>query len=894
MLSDFLKSLERGIESGIGKVRSYGRSFMAGIQQTFTQLIQPPRTVEEVVSRSSLARKSPSAPPPPRSPPSSLPPPSPSPFSSLPPIISGALRKRRAISLSPVPSVVATVGRRVSGAVSGWWKWRAERIEEQRRRFEQFRQNLLKAKSPAKLGLRTAEHALESIERGYERRVVQPVLARIAPEKFITVEKVREWKERIPEKPRVWTVVQRTPSGVVTTTYTQKSWKEITHRETLKETKPAPLPIGEQIKRGVVGGVLRFPLALTTAPILRLGVKGIRSPSELRKELGEMWKYAKQRPYEVGAEVATTFFMGGRVGRALGGKPIEVGRFERIVGKLTGRYVRRERIVPEGLKFSTLRMPKRTPAEVMKRIMEETKYKLSGKAEEVWHAKSYRRFKPSFFRGISEVPPGYSPVKGTYVAPAAYPAFAVPRSILLTKARVPPELRFEFEPTYFSIMTKGIRIPKRVRVTPKELVEARKAIGEFRLMEAPYSPKLALKRFAEYKKYVEEVAPKGYAYVSPEVTAKVPWHGELEVEAVIPVGTKVREYLLSRLFPKFTEEEVLIAKPTFRGEIALRRFYRQVEKALRQAKTEAEKRRIVETALSAEQALIKELLKKGWIKEKWGRLRINIRRLKVLEGAERSRANFHHAVREGFGRFGEATERLLRRGREIEVVPVREGRVWRRGIYVASPLLGTFSLSTSAFRASRFRGGRGFGARRGGLFIDWEGLEGFEGYEERVGSSPSRSIFPPLTQTRREIGRDVVRRELERFSDVVRREFSQVSTRVQGRRSEVMESRRSISSFLSQAERERENVVRKEIERFREGVRRISEIGESNIARISRGTEGVSFTFIIRPPKQVKWRVRKKHEKDFRKLLEEGVAGKFLKITPIASPSELLKGVWRR
>jgi len=43
-----------------------------------------------------------------------------------------------------------------------------------------------------------------------------------------------------------------------------------------------------------------------------------------------------------------------------------------------------------------------------------------------------------------------------------------------------------------------------------------------------------------------------------------------------------------------------------------------------------------------------------------------------------------------------------------------------------------------------------------------------------------------------------------------------------------------------------------------------------------------------------KWKKRKRKEFEFKKMLEEGVASKFLKITPIATPEELLKGVLRR
>jgi len=43
-----------------------------------------------------------------------------------------------------------------------------------------------------------------------------------------------------------------------------------------------------------------------------------------------------------------------------------------------------------------------------------------------------------------------------------------------------------------------------------------------------------------------------------------------------------------------------------------------------------------------------------------------------------------------------------------------------------------------------------------------------------------------------------------------------------------------------------------------------------------------------------KWKRKRRREFEFRRMLEEGVASKFLKITPIATPEELLRGVLRR
>ena len=672
-------------------------------------------------------------------------------------------------------------------------------------------------------------------------------------------------KLQMPTPQKIWKGVQYiTGFASKLAERTERKYESVVVQPVLKKIAPKGETPVEQVKRGVVGGLVRTPIAVTGIPMLRMGFKGVATPSGLRKEFGEMVEYAKKRPFEVGAETATTLLTGGLAGRVIRVRePFEVSAFERVTGKLTRRYVPRERIVPEELKFSTLRMPKTTPAEVMKKLMEQTKFKLSGRVEEVWHAAKFRRFKPSLIRGISEVPSGYSPVKGTYVAPAAYPAFATPKAILLTGAKIPKELRFEFEPTFFRIMTKGIRIPKRVRVTPEEIARARELIGEERLAQAPYSPKLALKRFTEYKKYVEEVAPKGYAYVSPEVTAKVPWRGELEVEAVIPIGTKVKESLVSRVFPKFTEERMIIAKPTFRGELALRRFYRQVRKGLKMAKTEEEKQAYLEGVSAMTSKLIRELQEKGWLKIREGKVRIKVRSLRVL-GEEKPSA-FSKLLKEGvmekeMKRFGAMRERFMRRG-EFEVISiprsVRVGRWMERGILVTSPLL--HSLMRRGFENYQ-RGVREMRKLPSQMKVSRAVRKG--GVVRRLTSSPllviSRSVSPSVTSSS---VRDILQ------APVGKRE-SGVS---------VIGTSRAVEQFL-RGGRVTSSITRGS--RFasimREGV-----MAETQLLTLTKGKKK------RKTPPVLEQVMKGKNWFDIG-------ASKFLKITPIASPEELLRGVLRR
>jgi len=65
----------------------------------------------------------------------------------------------------------------------------------------------------------------------------------------------------------------------------------------------------EQVKRGVISGVVRTPLALTGIPMLRMGFKGVASPSGLKREIGEISQYVRRRPYEFAAETATSLLV---------------------------------------------------------------------------------------------------------------------------------------------------------------------------------------------------------------------------------------------------------------------------------------------------------------------------------------------------------------------------------------------------------------------------------------------------------------------------------------------------------------------------------------------------------------------------------------------------------
>jgi len=102
--------------------------------------------------------------------------------------------------------------------------------------------------------------------------------------------------------------------------------------------------------------------------------------------------------------------------------------------------------------------------------------------------------------------------------------------------------------------------------------------------------------------------------------------------------------------------------------------------------------------------------------------------------------------------------------------------------------------------------------------------------------------------------------------------------------SSVFSAFSSTSSVISQMSKG--SVSRSEFSKF-----------SRSVSKAKRGRKsGVSSAFFshISRAEYPKWKRRKRGEFEFRKMLEEGVASKFLKITPIATPEELLKGVLRR
>ena len=365
----------------------------------------------------------------------------------------------------------------------------------------------------------------------------------------------------------------------------ERKYESVVVQPALAKVAPEGATPTEQIRRGVVGGLTRTPIAVTGIPILRMGFKGIATPSGLKKEFVEAGKYIKQRPYEFGAETATTMLAPYAYKKLPVRPTISVAEFPRgrvasfglEIKKLHGeatfkplvsfaepafvRGITYPRFVhPEKIAIST--EVTKGPAEIMLRPNLATPERLLRyfKGKEVWHASS------ASFKPITQVLEGTSPTKGLYVAPKAYPRFTGIKGVEigLLRKKIIAEGK---APTLYKIEVRGVKLPKfaeRMRL-PKEVMKAIRERG---------ARGFQIKKFASLKSFVERKAPRIHAYISPEALAKIRWKGRVQVEAVIPHGATLVEKISSRLFPKYTVFKV----PAVGGgyayvKVPIREFY---------------------------------------------------------------------------------------------------------------------------------------------------------------------------------------------------------------------------------------------------------------------------------------------------------------------------------
>jgi len=397
-------------------------------------------------------------------------------------------------------------------------------------------------------------------------------------------------KLQVPTPQKVWMGIQYiTGFASKLAERAERKYESVVAQPVLAKVAPEGATPTEQIRRGVAGGLVRTPIALTGIPILRMGFKGIATPSGLKKEFIETGEYIKKRPYEFGAETATTIlapyaykklpvrptisvaeFPRGRIAslgieiKKLHGeatfKPLVSFAEPPFVSKVVRKVFYPRFVHPEEIAITT--ETTRGPAEIMLRPNVATPERLLRyfRKGEVWHASE------NPFKSVTEVLEGSSPTKGLYVAPKAYPRFLKIRGVKigLLRKKIIAEGK---APTLYKIKVRGVKLPKfaeGIRL-PKEVMKAIRERG---------ARGFQIKKFASLKSFVERKAPRIHAYISPEALAKIRWKGRVQVEAVIPHGAMLVEKISSRLFPKYTVFKV----PAVGGgyayvKVPIREFY---------------------------------------------------------------------------------------------------------------------------------------------------------------------------------------------------------------------------------------------------------------------------------------------------------------------------------
>ena len=581
-----------------------------------------------------------------------------------------------------------------------------------------------------------------------------------------------------------------------------------TYEKELEKYKTLPKPSApRQLVGGFIGGAVSIPgfITFSTPRILGEGlVAPTAVPGKTVSYVKSMHEFAKERPAQFIGSVASMIAVG------------EAGRLKPYVERLSPLYVSPKRIMRTSVLKenmpSTGRVSVSTSAKTLKDLMEETEFKLTSKPEEVWHATA-GRFEMGK-HGVTFVKEGYSATKGLYVGPEAYPKFAV--SSIIEGSR-----RIKFKqgiPTLYSIITKGIKIPKTVKVSLSEIIAAKRKLGRRAV------PGSDIKKFAQYKKYVETKAPKGFAYISPEATAKLPWRGFLEVESVIPRFSKLKETLSSRLFTRFTYVKVPKYKLTKTGRQIFREFEKKWVEKFKSAGENKELIKNLRSKYATEEAkLLKKLKKAGELKQKgYEHVKMDVRRL-VSEDFEKEvkskvKGFEYPTLRERFGK----TEKI-QGGFERGAIRWKTGRSHR---YVPAFLLSNF-----------FR------------------------YRTPDTRRAARRVISEIMPERRRI-RSPTERGRERIPEYYR-----------GRRErQYPERERGRERGYLYPERGRERVP--EGERF--GYRGI------------RGVPRITHMIAPRtPPRPVRSKRKRVRVRSYR----EPELGKFLRIAPVATPEQFLKGM---
>jgi len=681
---------------------------------------------------------------------------------------------------------------------------------------------------------------------------------------------------QVPTPQKVWKGIQYiTGFASKLAERAERKYESVVVQPVLAKVSTPSLAPTEQVKRGVVGGLARTPIAVTGIPILRMGFKGIATPSGLRKEFIETGEYIKKRPYEFGAETATTIlapyaykklpvrptisvaeFPRGRIaslgieikklhgeatfkplvsfGKSKIVKPISLGK-----PKIRGEILSKEAYTPQtpferGIALEY--MQRKAPFEI-------------GKIE--WGIKSQQ-----IIKGVKAKPREL----GDVIRDVVEKEHNLPAG---TGDVVIKELRRAKARVYGSIMQEAIGRQLGVKAlprTPRDIDVQVRNPAEFARRVAEAINKKAGREVVKVEgesvivkasgEKLFDIHPIGFGEISLEGGILAREGGYLaygfKTGKLIKTREKIWTTTLSeQALRKFSGAVELRAKPVEFGEV---RGYIAPAHAGRvkdifdyffAGKATAERLRMLGKARKASEL---EFRLNRWI-ESWGKGVAEKARKMWEEAQKQGRVRFELGVFERGVGARELVKPSLAIGGKSTAISASVFAVkspFAPSLYTTSPAVrSAFTSLSNAVRSS-------------GLIS--------RGVVSSITSTTPSPLVSRLTSTRKSTS------HLTSISSSVFSAFS------------------STSSVISQMSKG--SVSRSEFSKF-----------SRSVSKAKRGRKsGVSSAFFshISRAEYPKWKRRKRGEFEFRKMLEEGVASKFLKITPIATPEELLKGVLRR
>ena len=729
-------------------------------------------------------------------------------------------------------------------------------------------------------------------------RVVKPPSLPIAPpridimgfsqqiRKELRREGVPVWyytgKLQVPTPQKIWKGIQYiTGFASKLAERAERKYESVVVQPVLAKVAPEGVTPTEQIRRGVAGGLVRTPIAVTGIPVLRMGFKGVATPSGLRKEFGEMVEYAKKRPFEVGAETATTILAPYAFKKLPVRPTVSVAEFPRgrvaslgiEVKKLHGEATFKPLVSvgsPKIVKPISLGKPK-----IVSEILSEAAYTPQTPFERGIALEYMQRKAPFELGKIEWGIKSQQIIKGVKAKPRELGD--VIRDVVEKEHNLPEgvgdvvikELKRVKARVYGSVMQEAIGRQFGVKAlprTPRDIDVQVRSPAEFAKRVAEAINKKAGREVVKVEgesvivkssgEKLFDIHPIGFGEISLEGGILAREGGYLaygfKTGKLIKTKEKIWTTTLSeQALRKLSGAVELRAKPVKFGEV---RGYIAPAHAGRvkdifdyffAGKATAERLRMLGRYRKASEL---EFRLNRWI-ESWG------------EGvAEKARKMWEEAQKQGkvrveLGVFeGVGMKELMRPSLGVAG---KSTAISASVFAVKSPFTSSLHTTSPAVRSA---------------FTSLSNAVRGSGLVSRsVSRGVSRSVVSSVTSTTPSpsISRSTsTRKSISPFTSISSSVFSAFS---------------STSSVVSQMSRG--SVSRSEFSKF-----------SRSVSKASRGGKSISSAFfsLTSRAEYPKWKRRKRKEFEFKKMLEEGVASKFLKITPIATPEELLKGVLRR